>query len=282
MSTTLYHLLISKHFQTDNSGRTPLMAAALSGADKTVKLLLAYGADPDLMDIQDHTALIAAIIGGVNTTVSILAPVTKAGLGETLVFLARYPHLIEVTQPLKNFVHRCTEDMEAVEIGLHHASYFGAVDLFNLLSECFSKERLTSLLTIRFPSRPLEPPFSHYSFISYTVMSDCPETCGAVLKFTDTVPEDVIEMAEQRGNTRIIEMLTNGSVSKKKDVKQSLKKAVVNKTAGILDLIPRFVEYEFEDKMGKILSLLTQKTVTYSTLLEKLHVPQVHSKNKCP
>ena len=60
------------------------MAAALSGADEPVKLLLFYGADPDLMDNVGHTAMIAAITGGVHTTVSILAPVTRAGLGKTL------------------------------------------------------------------------------------------------------------------------------------------------------------------------------------------------------
>ena len=60
------------------------MAAALSGADEPVKLLLFYGADPDLMDNVGHTAMIAAITGGVHTTVSIVAPVTRAGQNSCL------------------------------------------------------------------------------------------------------------------------------------------------------------------------------------------------------
>ena len=37
------------------------MYAALAAADETVAFLLSKGADPDLMNIQGHTALVFAI-----------------------------------------------------------------------------------------------------------------------------------------------------------------------------------------------------------------------------
>ena len=64
-----------KHlFQVDNSGRTPFMAAALSGSDTSVELLLKHGADPNRVDEQGHTALDAAIMGGVNTSLFVVLP----------------------------------------------------------------------------------------------------------------------------------------------------------------------------------------------------------------
>ena len=76
--------------QVDYSGRTALMFAALSGSDRCVALLLGYGADPNMTDNAGYTALAAAIMNGVNSTVGILAQVTTAQGFLTLCHLARY------------------------------------------------------------------------------------------------------------------------------------------------------------------------------------------------
>merc|ERR1719264_2120099 len=61
--------------------KTPLMGAALGGADETVAFLLSKGADPDLMDNNGDTALVAAIQFQRLSTIDLLAPVTQKGLG---------------------------------------------------------------------------------------------------------------------------------------------------------------------------------------------------------
>ena len=118
-----------KHlFQVDNSGRTPLMAAALSGSDTSVELLLRHGADPNRMDEQGRTALTAAIMGGVNTTIRRLAQISKGN--DILGKLARYHQQVEFSEPLDNFVKKNTDDLV---FRLGQACYYGATDLFNSL-----------------------------------------------------------------------------------------------------------------------------------------------------
>ena len=121
-----------KHlFQVDNSGRTPLMAAALSGSDTSVELLLKHGADPNRVDEQGRTALTAAIMGGVNTTIRRLAQVTKGVEGSDILgTLARYHQQVKFSEPLDNFVKKNTDDLV---FRLGQACYYGATDLFNSL-----------------------------------------------------------------------------------------------------------------------------------------------------
>ena len=80
------------------------MAAALSGNNKSVELLLGDGADPNMVDYQGRTALIAAIMGGVNRTIGILAQVTTVQEMQTLERLARYHQQVEFSEPLVHFV----------------------------------------------------------------------------------------------------------------------------------------------------------------------------------
>ena len=131
--------------------------------------------------------------------------------------------------------------MNAFKIGIHNAIYYGTVDLFDLLTHCFSRETLTTTFNFRFmPPKP----FSFLSFIQHAVMTDCPAICAAVIEYTDSVPDDVIQSAKNRGNTKIIEMLSQANITQKIDIKQNLMSSVLNKTAGVLDLIQRFVEFE--------------------------------------
>ena len=56
--------LTTNHFSSQpnsKTGQTPLMIAAMIGADETVALLLSKGASPDLISNDDQTALHDAI-----------------------------------------------------------------------------------------------------------------------------------------------------------------------------------------------------------------------------
>ena len=51
---------------------------------------------------------------------------------------------------------------------------------------------------------------------------------------------------------------------------------ILNKTAGLLNILPKSVEFTYNSKFEKIKPLLTGSFVTYDKLLEELHVPSVH------
>ena len=66
-----------------------MMEAALLGSDKAVSSLLSWGASPDKTANNGNTALICAIQSECQTTISLLAPVTKVNLGRTRENLTR-------------------------------------------------------------------------------------------------------------------------------------------------------------------------------------------------
>ena len=64
------------------------MTAARAAADETVSTLLSLGASPDNTDHGGTTALSLAIESKCISTINLLAPVTNARLGRSLVKLA--------------------------------------------------------------------------------------------------------------------------------------------------------------------------------------------------
>ena len=85
------------------------MDAAIYAQDETVSLLLSKGASPDKTANNGNTALIFAIQSKCETTVNLLAPVTKVDLRNVLYVLAGYK--IEVmTGELRQLVERATEE----------------------------------------------------------------------------------------------------------------------------------------------------------------------------
>jgi len=92
-------------------GKTPLMSAALGGADEAVAFLLSKGADTDLMCYNGDTALVAAIQFQRLSTIDLLAPVTQKGLGRALQCLAISQ--TELTPAVKGLLERATLDDDA-------------------------------------------------------------------------------------------------------------------------------------------------------------------------
>ena len=80
------------------------MAAALSGSDRCVNLLLSYAVDPNVLDQFGNTALIYAMQAGVNSTVGKFAQVTTARGFNTLRLLSRFYFS---SKPLLHFLHKC-------------------------------------------------------------------------------------------------------------------------------------------------------------------------------
>ena len=84
------------------------MQAALRAADQTVAFLLSKGADPDLMNKDGHTALVAAIRSKCSSTIDLLAPVTQKGLGLAQVNLAKWQ--TELTPAINELLVRASTD----------------------------------------------------------------------------------------------------------------------------------------------------------------------------
>ena len=252
--------------QVDYSGRTALMFAALSGSDRCVALLLGYGADPNMTDNAGYTALAAAIMNGVNSTVGILAQVTTAQGFLTLCHLARYHQHVKFSKPLLNFVQKYTEvaTTARLQLILGEACIYGATELFKIILESGNLRR-NSLYDNFLP------------FLESAIMSDNLEICQAVLQISAVVPHTMISLARGRGNEDILALLTgvreNGNTKK-----MALKQAVMHKESNILDLVPAFVEFEYHNKTEMLLPLLkhSQEFVPFTTLLDKLLVKTVH------
>ena len=88
------------------------MSAAFGGADETVAFLLSKGANPDLMDDNGQTALVAAIQFQRLSTIDLLAPVTQKGLGRALQWLAISQ--TERTPAVEGLLKRARSDDDAL------------------------------------------------------------------------------------------------------------------------------------------------------------------------
>ena len=152
------------------------MAAALSGSDTSLELLLKHGADQNMVDNEGRTALVAAIMGGVNTTVGILARVTTVQVLETkdltfsysvdiLGVLARYHQQVDFSEPLVQFIKRSPSDVFSLLPSLK----FGASRLFKIL--CGIQNRDTLQITLQVMGE---------IFLSNAIESDDPETCPTI------------------------------------------------------------------------------------------------------
>ena len=116
------------------------MQAALRAADQTVAFLLSKGADPDLMNKDGQTALVYAIQTMCSTTIDLLAPVTKKGLGLALSNLAIWQ--TELTPALKELLVRASSDKDALRMGLIHASGLGASSMLKILTNGWDRNTL--------------------------------------------------------------------------------------------------------------------------------------------
>ena len=119
---------------------TLLIIAACKAADETVVFLLSKGASPDFIDGQGYTALTHAIQSQSSSTIELLAPVTRKGLGSALADLAAWQ--IQLTPALEDLVRRAALDKDAVRMGVDYATQFGATSMLKILTHGWTKNTL--------------------------------------------------------------------------------------------------------------------------------------------
>ena len=167
----------------------------------------------------------------------------------------------------KNNVCPGTEDLALV--GLVAATTSGASNFLSILAENIG------------PGFPVEiHPEDKHQLVVNAVMSDCPKTVKTILSFLhmNTATQEVVQIAKERGNQEIISLISPNSQDRRRteESKISLQTFILNKTSGLLNLVPKSAEFPYNEKIEKLEPLLTGTLVTYDKLLQELHVPQVH------
>ena len=242
------------------------MFAARFGCDATMRALLSRGANHDLTDHKNDTALVYAIISECDTTIVILASLTTVSLDNVLYSLAKYQ--TDISPAISKLLERYTSNVELAMTGLMYATRHGAVNMVKILSQ---------KLNIGEQSEE-----GRNKLLKDAVMSDSLETCEAILEYVPNVLKDMISLAIERGRSSIINLFAPGNKDHSENSRHELKNAIMNETASILDLFPKSEEFQYNDNMDKVRPLLKRKTVSYSELLKALHVPPVHADKDCP
>ena len=246
------------------------MHAADEAADETVAFLLSKGADPEIMDDREWTALTYAIDSKCPTTIDLLAPATRKCLKKSIQFLAT--RRAEQTPAVTELLRRAALDKDTARMGLDFAAKFGATGMLKLLLEGWHKNTLP-------PSADVH---AQCPLLRFALLSDNVETVKAVLSFTSSVCSHNISFALTRGRTDMIDLFGLTEDNEIENSKLKLKEEIMNKTAPVEDRIPKCVEFQYDNEMVKLRPLLSQDTVLYEDLLRALHVPPVHAEEECP
>ena len=120
------------------------------------------------------------------------------------------------------------------------------------------------------------PEHMKQQFLYNAVKSDCPKTFRKWNSFMNTADEDVVHVAKERGNSEILSILLPNSQDIDEKAKMSLHNAILNKTASLFNLVPKSVEFTYNENIDKIKPLLTGTFMSYESLLKEVHVPAVH------
>ena len=102
-------------------------------------------------------------------------------------------------------------------LGFEMATEYGAADFLKTLVNIFPVEII--------------PEHLKHQLLKNAVMSDCPTTCDIIKIFINTVPDDVIDIAEKRGNSEIMTLFSSNFKDRSKEKKEKFKKESLNKTA---------------------------------------------------
>ena len=196
-----------------------------------------------------------------------MAPVTTKSLNEAVTFLAA--NHTELTPAVEDLLRRAASDEDAVRIGLDYAAEFGATSMLKVLTQGWNKNILD------FTDANL--------LLEKALMSDDADTVDSILAFVPNVSSENIVLALTRGRADVVKLLgLNEDKGSIEAAKKWLKAEIINKTASIVDRMPKSVEFAYDDEMTKLRPLLSQSTVRFEDLLHALHVPPVHADEECP
>ena len=236
------------------------MTAARAAADETVSALLSLGASPDKTDANGTTALSMAIESKCLSTINLLAPVTNARLGRSLVKLACAK--VKISLEVEEMMERVAQDYQSALLGLQGAAAFGS-----------SKMLIKLLNHIEVSSIPEQ---SKVDLLTKAVESDCKDTANILLPLFKNIPEEVLSLVRKRAVPEMVSLFISEDEAEVTVEKKVLKDAVINQTAKLLDQIPRDVEFTYNKKFTKLKPLINNPIVPYKHLLEQLHLPKLH------
>ena len=251
-------------------GKTALMCAADEGHLYVVRNLLDRGADVEVSDTSDWTALTFAIEAEDVETVQLLAPpVTSNKLGNSLVRLARSK--MEITSGIAIFITKCAGEREHFLEGIREATQFANHPMIEVLLKAGDRNWL-SANTLS-------------DLTNLAIMSDNPDMCKTILSWCGEHHQDVsqrwVHLASERRNVTIQKLLDPEYHDQSEVKKEKLRDAVIEKKADILDLTPKSEEFPYNRPMDQVLSLLdVNDSVSFEELLNALHMPEVHYKSE--
>ena len=180
----------------------------------------------------------------------------------------------EVTPTIDLLIEKVLQDEENAKGLLTIAAQNGALGLFEALAQGI----MTGSLSESYLNQ----------LLFEAVSSDSPKTCKAAIDLVPSIElqpnvflrqhrlhPSIVSLAKQRGIVEI-KHLFEPEVDRREEEKHRLKVSIVENSAGLLNSIPKDVEFVYNDKMEKLKPLITSSTVTFTKLLEELSVPPVH------
>ena len=164
---------------------------------------------------------------------------------------------------------------DIVREGLRMAARYGHTELARLLLT-IQKERLLDDIFLE-------------ELLLEAVMSDNADTCAAIL---DQMPQprrptshQVVDVVKERRRDDIVRLLLPLSEDEEltSAYKIKLKNEILNNKASVLEILPKSVEFRYNNEMIHVRPLLQSGAhVPFTTLLDALHLPEAHPDRKCP
>ena len=133
-------------------------------------------------------------------------------------------------------------------------------------------------LTDNYPVQVI-PDYVKIKLLKNAVMSDCPETVRIVLRFTNAVTREIVNLAEDRKNSEIIQQIKESPRSQQilNKEKKDLAEKIINKRANLFNKIPRTEEFTYQKKLDKTIPLFSiNNKVGFPKILKKLKIPPIH------
>ena len=202
------------------------------------------------------------------TTITLLAPVTKANLGGALYNLAMYKVDL-LTGELRQLVERAAQDREAAIEGLLAAAKFGSSAMIEIIAKHTKDHSIFEA--------------NKEKLWMNAVLSDNGPTVLALLKILPKPTFTAVYLAKKRGVPGLVKLLLPDTEAEGEEEREALSDAVLANTAQLFDQVPRDVEFTYNQNMDKLRPLIRGNTlVPYTTLLKHLHLPKAHVDDKDP
>ena len=172
------------------------MVAAVYASDETVAFLLSKGADPDLLNVNGQTALVAAIHSKCSSTIALLAPVTRKGMEAILANLATHHYQTELTPAIEVFLRSAALDQDNAIKGVMHGTWRGAASMLKILTNDWNRNTLH--------------PSDANDVLKIALKSDNAETVQVVMALVREVSLENISLALTRGRADVVKLLGLG------------------------------------------------------------------------